>query len=146
MLRVALFLIVIALFLSCPLAMAQSGSSDQPETAQPCPKSPLEASKIATQDVQQFKKKFFSGTWTGFLHQFRLKYAACPEHIKVVYVESARQLMNAELIAGGVFSKLAQKVTNPIPTPAIYISSSSLHLWVRNMGSIIWKRVSEAVA
>ena len=109
MLRVVLVLSVMALFLWCPLAMAQSGSSDQPETAQSCPKSPLEASKIATQDVQQFKKKFFSGTWTGFLHQFRLKYAACPEHIKAVYVESARQLMNPSPSQVGSFQNSLKK-------------------------------------
>jgi hypothetical protein len=109
MLRVALYLIVIAIFLSCSLAMAQSGSSDQPETAQPCPKSRLEASKIAAQDVQQFKKKFFSGTWTGFLHQFRLKYAACPEHIKVVYIESARQLMSPSSSQVGSFQNSLKK-------------------------------------
>jgi hypothetical protein len=109
MLRVVLFLSVIALFLWCPLAMAQSWSADQPETAQSCPKSPLEASKIATQDVQQFKKKFYSGTWTGFLHQFRLKYAACPEHIKAVYVESARQLMNASSSQVGSFQNSLKK-------------------------------------
>ena len=109
MLRVALFLSLIALFISCPLAMAQSESSDQPETAHPCPKDPLEASKMATQDVQKFKKMFFSGTWSGFLHQFRLKYAACPEHIKVVYVDTARQLINASSSQVGSFQNLLKK-------------------------------------
>ena len=109
MLRVALSLGLIALFISCPRAMAQSESSDQPEMAHPCPKSPLEASKMATQDVQKFKKMFFSGTWSGFLHQFRLKYAACPEHIKVVYVDTARQLMNASSSQVGSFQNLLKK-------------------------------------
>lgn len=107
--RVALFLVVIALFISCPLAMAQFESSDQPETAHSCPKSPLEASKMATQDVQKFKKMYFSGTWSGFLHQFRLKYAECPEHIKVVYVDTARQLMNASSSQVGSFQNLLKK-------------------------------------
>ena len=109
MLRVALFCAIIALFISCPTAMAQSDSSDQPETVQPCPKSPLEASKMATQDVQKFKKMYFSGTWSGFLHQFRLKYTACPEYIKVVYVDTARQLMNASSSQVGSFQNLLKK-------------------------------------
>ncbi len=109
MLRVALVLSVIALFLSCPVAMAESDSSDQPETALPCPNSPLEASQLAAKDVQKFKKMYYSGTWTGFLHQFRLKYATCPEQIKVVYVESARQLMNPSSSQVGSFQNSLKK-------------------------------------
>lgn len=107
--RVALFLVVIALFVSCPLAMAQSESSDQPEKVHPCPKSPLEASKMATLDVQKFKKMYFSGTWSGFLHQFRQKYVTCPDYIKGVYVDTARQLMNASSSQVGSFQNLLKK-------------------------------------
>jgi hypothetical protein len=107
--RVVLFLSIFALILSCPLAMAQSGSSDQPEAAHPCPKSPLEAGKVAAQDVMKFKKMYYSGTWTGFLHQFRLKYATCPEYIKQVYVESARKAMNAGSSQVDSFQNLLKK-------------------------------------
>jgi hypothetical protein len=111
MFRVALFLSVFAFILSCPVVMAESesSSSDQPETAQTCPKSPLEASQVAAKDVQKFKKMYYSGTWTGFLHQFRLKYAACPENIKSVYVESARQLMNPSSSQVGSFQNSLKK-------------------------------------
>jgi hypothetical protein len=109
MFRVALFLSVFALILSCPVVRAESESSDQPETAQTCPKSPLEASQVAIKDVQKFKKMYYSGTWAGFLHQFRLKYAACPEHIKSVYVESARQQMNAGSSQVGSFQNSLKK-------------------------------------
>jgi hypothetical protein len=109
MFRVALFLSIFALFLSCPVAMAESESSNRPETVQPCPKSPLEASKIAIQDVQKFKKMYYSGTWTGFLHQFRLRYATCPEYIKNVYVESARQAMNAGPPQVGSYQNLLKR-------------------------------------
>ncbi len=107
MFKVAVFLTIFALIFYCPLVMAES--SDQPQTAQQCPKSPLEASKIAAQDVQKFKKMYYSGTWTGFLHQFRLKYATCPEYIKQVYVESARQAMNAGAPPVGSFQNLLKK-------------------------------------
>jgi hypothetical protein len=89
--------------------MAESESSDQPEAARPCPKSPFEASQLAIKDVQKFKKMYYSGTWSGFLHQFRLKYTTCPEYIKQVYVESARQAMNVGSSQTGSFQNLPKK-------------------------------------
>lgn len=89
MLRVALLVGIMFCGLLCPPAMAESQSDTR------CPKNPLAASKLATQDVQKFKKMYYSGTWTGFLHQFRTKYAACPAAIRGAYLDTARQLMNA---------------------------------------------------
>ncbi len=109
MFRVAVFLSILAVIISCSLAMAQSEFSDQPGSADPCPKSPLEASQVAVKDVQKFKKIYYSGTWTGFLHQFRSKYVTCPEYIKQVYIESARQAMNAGSSQVGSFQNLLKK-------------------------------------
>jgi len=109
MLRQVLFQALVVLFLSCPLAMAQSESTDKPEAAQPCPKNPLEASQLATKDVEKYRKMYFSGTWTGFLHQFRLRYAACPDYIKGAYIESARQAMNAGAPQTGSFQRSLRK-------------------------------------
>jgi hypothetical protein len=109
MLKVALFVAAAALFIACPSVMAQSDSSDQPEKPHPCPKSPLEASKLATEDVQKFKKMYFSGTWTGFLYQFRSKYAECPAFIKQVYVDTARKEMNAGSSQVGSFQNMLKK-------------------------------------
>lgn len=96
MLRVALSLTMIILLLSCPVSGEESDSADQAQriTSQ-CPKTPLEASKLAEADVAKFKKMFFSGTWTGFQHQFRSRYGNCPDHMKQIYLESARHQMNA---------------------------------------------------
>ena len=74
----------------------ESESVDRPQgIAAKCPKTPLEASKLAAQDVEKFKKMFSSGTWTGFQHHFRSRYGTCPDHIKQIYLESARHQMNA---------------------------------------------------
>jgi len=84
------------LLFSCPVFSEESESVDRPQgIAAKCPKTPLEASKLAAQDVEKFKKMFSSGTWTGFQHHFRSRYGTCPDHIKQIYLESARHQMNA---------------------------------------------------
>jgi hypothetical protein len=109
MFRATLLLSIFALILSCTVAMAESESSDRPEAVGPCPQTPLEASRVAARDIQKFKKMYYSGTWTGFLHQFRSRYAACPEYIKQAYVESARQAMDAAPPRPGPFQKSLRK-------------------------------------
>jgi len=96
MVRVALCLTMVIILLSCPVFGEESETGDQSQRIAPqCPKTPLEASKLAASDVAKFKKMFFSGTWTGFQHQFRSRYGSCPDHIKQIYLESARHQMNA---------------------------------------------------
>ena len=107
--RLALFLSVVVLFLSSAGAPAQFWSSDNPEKTRPCPKSPLEASKLAAEDVAKFKKMYYSGTWTGFMYQFSLKYPDCPPYIKRVYLDTARPLMNAGPPQVGSFQNLLRK-------------------------------------
>ena len=88
MLKLALSGVIVLCFFLCSAA-AQS------KLDKPCPKTPLEAAKQATQDVEKFKKMYNSGTWAGFLHQYKTNYGTCPANIKNVYIDAARQLMNA---------------------------------------------------
>lgn len=96
MLRVGLLVTMMFLIFSCPVPGEESESADQPHRIGPqCPKTPLEASKLAEGDVARFKKMYSSGTWTGFQHQFRSRYSTCPDHIKQIYLGAARHQMSA---------------------------------------------------
>ncbi|MGB6067803.1 MAG: hypothetical protein WBG50_23600 [Desulfomonilaceae bacterium] len=109
MLRLALFLSVMVLFLSGAGTFAQFSSSENPEKTHPCPQSPLQASKLAAADVAKFKKMYYSGTWTGFIYQFNKKYPDCPPYIKRVYLDTARPLMNAGPPQVGSFQNSLRK-------------------------------------